>query len=974
MGRSLKAPGIKRKASLQALNVLVHSAALPAFVTALALCFSVSVQGAPVRLSVDKKEVPPAEGSLSVTYLPVSSARLAASGFFELADYATRTVFEGPSEAVAGVIDGLRGEGYEARIPTELDEVRFHDRRVDPDTGTVTPPPRTASTPTGDRGLYVLVLKSFPVASWLNDLDARGLLILEALPPAAYIVHGNRETLEALTRTVRYVRGVFPLAPDIKKVLFDTARSPSPFTTISIQAVVAAEHDSIRPYLDSVSQKPVSARRDGSRITYEASVSDIDIEVLASFETVYSLSPLLDMAPSSERQAMLVLKPAVGAQGQLTLPSSCENYGAVLSSPPFGISNFDNTKIGILDSGFDFGTLTFPAGSPPHPDFDDPLGPNPTVLKLLPNGAFGSDVSDKYTHGTVVTSVISGWVPFASRAKDSQNYRYSHGLAPTAKTVMYKIYECGFGNALTDGLDSLQLEGVNVINYSLNALGPGGCAYTAEAAQMDERTRLDNWLFTVSAGNTTEGGGCVNVRTPGTAKNALTLGATDNFTLTWPNSTSAPRGAFCDWNWTPPEADARNIPSFSAQGRSDSVVKPDLVAPGLRVTGPVSRQVERCPQAGVGVFCNENLEVDAGITYGVSAGTSFAAPAAAGAAAIVRKWYANLSGSNPSPALTKAMLINGARDLGANPALGILAAHVLVPHPTIPDALALGDAIGNIPDRYQGWGMLNLTRLLGLPSNYFFLEQGGGLIPGGPTWQKYLYIVDGSRATRATAVWTDLSSSGGASYQVVNDLNLLVCGGAPQKCWQGNHLSGGQSLARPPAPIFRDSVNNVEQVILAPGTLPTGASVILTMTPWNVMSSGQDFAVFADNLKDPPTSFYTVTPCRVVDTRNPNGPFGGPALSANSTRVFSIAGQCGISASAKSVAFNITVTGSTLQGSLTAWPGGLSTPLASTNSYNTGQTRATSAVLGLGNGQLAVRPAQTSGSVHVIIDVNGYFE
>jgi subtilase family protein len=893
-----------------------------------------------------------------------------------LADYATRSVFEGPAEQSSALIDALRSEGYEAGVPIELDEVRFHDRKIDPGTGAVTPPLSTVSIPTGVHGLYFLVLKSFPVASWLDDLAKRGILLLEPLPPAAYVAQGERITIEALSATTNYVRGAFPVAPETKKVLFGTERSPSPFTSVSIQAVESKPEGSIRPYLDSVSEKPVSEQRDGSRVTYEASISDLDIDVLTNFESVYSIAPLLEMVPSSERQALLVLKPAVGPQGQLTLPSSCENYGAILASPPYNITNFDNTKIGILDSGFDSGTLTFPAGNPPHPDFDDPLSTNPTMLKLLPNGAFGSDVSDKYTHGTVVTSVISGWVPFASRARDSQNYRYSHGLAPTAKTVMYKIYECGFGNTLTDGLNSLQPEGVNVINYSINALGPSGCAYSLDSQRIDQRSRQDSWLFTVSAGNATatEGGGCVNVRAPGTAKNALTLGATDNYTLTWANSTSAPRAEVCDWNWTPPEADARNIPSFSAQGRSDSVVKPDLVAPGLRITGPVSRQASRCPNAGLGIFCNENLEVDGGITYGVSAGTSFAAPAAAGAAAVVRRWYANLFGGNPSPALTKAMLINGARDLGANAALGIQAAHVLVPHPTQPDALALGDAIGNIPNRYQGWGMLNLSRLLGPAGNYFFLDQGGGLVPGGPLFQKYLYVVDGSKATRFTSVWTDLASTEGSSYQVVNDLNLLVCGGSPQRCWQGNHLSGGQSLPRPPAPIYRDSVNNVEQVIFPPNTLATGASVIVTVDPWNVMSGGQDFAFFADNAKDPPTSFYTVTPCRVVDTRNPNGPLGGPALVANSTRAFAIAGQCGISATAKSVAFNITVTGAIAQGSLRLWPGGLSTPVAMTNSYSAGQTRANMAILGLGNGQLAVRPEQPSGTVHVIIDATGYFE
>ena len=59
-----------------------------------------------------------------------------------------------------------------------------------------------------------------------------------------------------------------------------------------------------------------------------------------------------------------------------------------------------------------------------------------------------------------------------------------------------------------------------------------------------------------------------------------------------------------------------------------------------------------------------------------------------------------------------------------------------------------------------------------------------------------------------------------------------------------------------------------------------------------------------------PSAFYTVTPCRIVDTRNANGPFGGPALPAMATRDFSMRGNCGISSTARAVSLNVTVTGS----------------------------------------------------------------
>jgi streptogramin lyase len=41
----------------------------------------------------------------------------------------------------------------------------------------------------------------------------------------------------------------------------------------------------------------------------------------------------------------------------------------------------------------------------------------------------------------------------------------------------------------------------------------------------------------------------------------------------------------------------------------------------------------------------------------------------------------------------------------------------------------------------------------------------------------------------------------------------------------------------------------------------------------------------------PAALLYTLTPCRVMDTRNPAGPLGGPALAANTTRLFTVAGK-----------------------------------------------------------------------------------
>jgi hypothetical protein len=119
--------------------------------------------------------------------------------------------------------------------------------------------------------------------------------------------------------------------------------------------------------------------------------------------------------------------------------------------------------------------------------------------------------------------------------------------------------------------------------------------------------------------------------------------------------------------------------------------------------------------------------------------------------------------------------------------------------------------------------------------------------------------------------------------------------------------------------------------------------------------------------------FYTVAPCRLVDTRS--SATGGPALAAHETRAFSVIGACNIPASAKAISANVTTTSGTVAGYLSVYPSGLPTPVSSTVNYRAGQTRANSVVLLIGNGgNLTVLCGQASGSSHVILDVNGYYQ
>jgi glucose/arabinose dehydrogenase len=122
-------------------------------------------------------------------------------------------------------------------------------------------------------------------------------------------------------------------------------------------------------------------------------------------------------------------------------------------------------------------------------------------------------------------------------------------------------------------------------------------------------------------------------------------------------------------------------------------------------------------------------------------------------------------------------------------------------------------------------------------------------------------------------------------------------------------------------------------------------------------------------------NYFTVPPCRVVDTRDPVGPSGGPALAAGSDRTFTVASRCGVSPTARAVAVNVTVTQPTAAGYLTLFPAGGPPPFASTINFSPGQTRANNAEVTLGPaGDLVVRCALASGGVHFILDVTGYYE
>lgn len=123
-----------------------------------------------------------------------------------------------------------------------------------------------------------------------------------------------------------------------------------------------------------------------------------------------------------------------------------------------------------------------------------------------------------------------------------------------------------------------------------------------------------------------------------------------------------------------------------------------------------------------------------------------------------------------------------------------------------------------------------------------------------------------------------------------------------------------------------------------------------------------------------PYSYYTLTPCRAVDTRNPAGVNGGPALTTTS-RSFAIRGNCGVPSTAKAISMNVTVTNATTSSWLTIWPSGQPEPFVSTINFDSSfAALANGALVGLSTSTTDLTVHNAIGNVNVIIDVTGYYQ
>jgi PKD repeat protein len=183
--------------------------------------------------------------------------------------------------------------------------------------------------------------------------------------------------------------------------------------------------------------------------------------------------------------------------------------------------------------------------------------------------------------------------------------------------------------------------------------------------------------------------------------------------------------------------------------------------------------------------------------------------------------------------------------------------------------------------------------------------------------------------------------------------------------WQ---LSSAGTAPSPPVTTLASFTPFLDTTGFAPGVY----NAVLAIQ--NAAGSAQSAPVRFTVLASQPEGFYTVTPCRVFDSRQGVAPLASGALQTINVG----AAGCGIPTTARAVAASFAVVGPTGGGMVTFFPANYPQPSTSNVNFSPGQTRSGNGVLGLAtDGTLSIAAAPFvggNGTVHLIMDVNGYFK
>lgn len=717
---------------------------------------------------------------------------------------------------------------------------------------------------------------------WYTSLLNTGVEIISYIPNNAYLVYGDASALRRVKRAARsdaFLQWDAPYSEELKidpvtneflrkekdsakatqgiskRGAPDAARSSVQESGLfAIQMVKDKESNAATlDLIDKHKIEPIVNQYEILKyINVIVRIAPEDTKSIAARPDVVSIQPYVMPTLRDERQNTII---AGNLTGNAPTPG---DYLAYLASHGFTQAQFTMSgfSVDVGDDGLDNATTM-----PNHPHLyvmGSTSNPSRVVYARKEGAGSGPEIRGCDGHGTLNTHIVGGYVPFAFGSgfphADLDGFRHGMGVCPFVRVGSSVVFSPGFTSPnFADWQSRAYNDGSRISTNSWGASTAG--AYTVDSQAFDALVRdaqpaaaaipamgNQEMVIVFAAGN--DGPGAQTVGAPGTAKNVITVGAAENVhshsTANGGNNAAGTDG--CGINDTGADS-ANDIIGFSSRGPcTDGRKKPEIVGPGTHVTGGVFQASGMLPVNGMADACFDAGSVCAlpgsGTPgdpdnffplgqqwYTTSSGTSHSTPAVAGVAALARQRFINASLTPPSPAMTKATLMNSARymnGVGANDTLwsnsqGMGEAHLNSFFDIFVTPSILKDQLG--PDTFTASGQMRV-------------------VTGN--------VSDMTKPFRVTVAWTDAPgpTTGNA---FVNNLDVEVTIGG--NTYKGNVFNGAFSMTGGMA----DTRNNAESVFIPAGVSgPFVVKVIATNIAGDgVPNSGgaldQDYALVIYN-------------------------------------------------------------------------------------------------------------------------------
>ena len=703
----------------------------------------------------------------------------------------------------------LEEQGYRVKVLPDTNLLKIGSYAIDVEASRTQPDvPENLRVPADLEQIwrhYLVQLAAPPADDWVHEIEARGVSVIEPVSDYGLYVVGDPAAVMALKEELDFVEWVGPFQPAYKIGAGLLGHDGALRLEVSVFppediAQVKETLASLGATIVRETVPPKNQDRDYATLVAEfRAISNEQIATLARLQSVHWLETAgWEPGLEGERDTQIVAGILTGSP----------RYQAWLTGVGFSGAG---AVIAIGDSGVDGNSINNVSG---HPDLRG-------RQQAFVNYTDVKDAKDVKGHGTLVASIAVGNAATREvEAPAPNDFLLGQGVAPGARFISQNITLAPGGSpdlaALTR--DAVN-HGAHVLNISWNDQDKPGAGYTPNARLLDMCVRNPTGLpndsgsltIVASAGNV--GPAPCHITPPKEAKNLIVVGA----------SLSASAGStLSDDLWI----------SSSRGPAVDQRYLPTLVAPGTHVTGAASAWA--------------HMTFEPGSTQYVSdAGTSMASPFVAGCCAVLIEWWRDHNGGKaPSPAMLKALLINGADDLaGGDDGNGGILTH--------------------IPNNDQGWGRVNLRNIIeALPDSpnasrgpRIFSDQS---VAFSAYSQDHLICVRPhaqARPMRVTLVWTDAPGTIQQDPARANDLDLEVVHRSTQAIFKGNQFVDGFSVSDSNR-VF-DRLNNVECVYISqpsgtyevrviPATVTRNARPPFSGPAW------QDFALVIENAVEAP--------------------------------------------------------------------------------------------------------------------------